>query len=228
MNTSDLFLYEYNRLDSYLRNLVHGSEKINYISYFEKILPEKKRAECETIRKFKNVIESHSVCPGTKKPIPPIEWVNWLRHALDYCKSNKKTVREALNKELASSTNKHTNTRHVTQSSKNISNYQQLYATPAEIWGHKTSNLSTFGKEIKRQLIIDGKFPANSYDDIVESAVRILENDCDTKDELYLVAHGYAIQTHLQTLESLRKKIAKKQVSSLSIEELNELMKSNN
>ncbi len=91
-SNNDKFLCAYNRLDNYLQTIVHANKNANLISYLESVLPEKQRSECKTIRKFKNLSESHGVHPGEAKPTVPSEWIKWLEDMLDFCKKNSAQV----------------------------------------------------------------------------------------------------------------------------------------
>ena len=97
------FLSAYNRLDNYLQSLVSTSGHVNMIYFLEKISPEKQKSELKTIREYKNVIESHGVNPGEKKPVVPEEWINWLLRELDWCKKNADIIAPKLQKALNSS-----------------------------------------------------------------------------------------------------------------------------
>ena len=95
---NDRFLTAYNRLDSYLRSLVVVKGHVNMVSYLERISPEKKRAEIETIRKYKNLVLSHGVSPGDEKPEVPVAWITWLHNELAWCKRNAKIIAPKLQK----------------------------------------------------------------------------------------------------------------------------------
>ena len=82
----------YNRLDRYLQSLVNVDGFINLVSYYERLLPEKKRSELRTIREFKNMVESHGVSIDGKVPLAPKEFTDWLLKELIYCKSNKEII----------------------------------------------------------------------------------------------------------------------------------------
>ena len=110
------FLYHYNRLDNYLRKISSAPERVNMISYLEKILPEKQQSELKTVRQFKNAVESHGVNPCGKKPSVPHDWVLWLRRILCECKLNREKIADRLKKELNES-----GANHNTSSNKNIS-----------------------------------------------------------------------------------------------------------
>ena len=92
MDSNVEFLNAYNRLDNYLNSIVKVPPHTNLISYLERILPEKQRSECKTVREYKNVIESHGVVPGDEKPIVPKEWIKWLNNMLSYCKKNREII----------------------------------------------------------------------------------------------------------------------------------------
>ena len=100
MSNNTRFLSAYNRLDDYLRSLVRTRGTVNMISYLERILPEKKAAECQTIRKYKNVVESHGVNPGDQKPIVPEVWITWLLDELEWCKRHRDIIAPKLQKAL--------------------------------------------------------------------------------------------------------------------------------
>lgn len=103
------FLNAYNRLDNYLKNIAGVTRQINLISYLERILPEQQQSELNTIRQYKNVVESHGVNPGAKKPIVPKEWVSWLERELQYCKNNRNAIAIQLKQMLKESGNRNNN-----------------------------------------------------------------------------------------------------------------------
>ena len=103
------FLNAYNRLDNYLKNIAGVTRQINLISYLERILPEQQQSELKTIRQYKNVVESHGVNPGAKKPIVPKEWVSWLERELQYCKNNRNAIAIQLKQRLKESGNRNNN-----------------------------------------------------------------------------------------------------------------------
>lgn len=104
-NNNQEFLNAYNRLDNYLKSITGAPERINLISYLERILSEKERSELKTIRGYKNTIESHGVIPGGQKPIVPRVWTLWLERKLQYCRQNNKAIATKLNELLKSSNN---------------------------------------------------------------------------------------------------------------------------
>lgn len=101
MDESIKFKDAYNRLDRYLKTICNIKGHINLISYYEMILPEKKRSEMKTIREFKNSIESHGVSINGKMPIPPLEFTNWVLKELEFCKKNSDQVANKIKKLLS-------------------------------------------------------------------------------------------------------------------------------
>lgn len=119
------FLNAYNRLDNYLKNIAGVKRQINLISYLERILPEQQQSELNTIRQYKNVVESHGVNPGAKKPIVPKEWVSWLEKELQYCKNNRNAIAIQLKQMLKESDNRNNKNRNNNQNNNNRNNNYQ-------------------------------------------------------------------------------------------------------
>ena len=90
----------YNRLDRYLQNICNINSRVNLISYYEKILPEKKSSNLRTIREFKNQIESHGVSVGGEMPVAPKTFIDFLSNELAFCKKNKDMVANKIQKLL--------------------------------------------------------------------------------------------------------------------------------
>ena len=116
------FLNAYNRLDNYLKNIAGVTRQINLISYLERILPEQQQSELNTIRQYKNVVESHGVNPGAKKPIVPKEWVCWLERELQYCKNNRNAIAIQLKQMLKESDNRNNKNRNNNNQNNNYQN----------------------------------------------------------------------------------------------------------
>lgn len=116
------FLNAYNRLDNYLKNIAGVKRQINLISYLERILPEQQQSELNTIRQYKNVVESHGVNPGAKKPIVPKEWVSWLEKELQYCKNNRNAIAIQLKQMLKESDNRNNKNRNNNNHNNNYQN----------------------------------------------------------------------------------------------------------
>lgn len=116
------FLNAYNRLDNYLKNIAGVTRQINLISYLERILPEQQQSELKTIRQYKNVVESHGVNPGAKKPIVPKEWVCWLERELQYCKNNRNAIAIQLKQMLKESDNRNNKNRNNNNQNNNYQN----------------------------------------------------------------------------------------------------------
>ena len=100
MNDNREFKDAYNRLDRYLQNICNVNGRINLISYYERILPEKKRSNLRTIREFKNQIESHGVSVDGAMPVAPKTFIDFLLNELSYCKKNKDMVANSIKKLL--------------------------------------------------------------------------------------------------------------------------------
>ena len=101
MSNNREFKDAYNRLDRYLQNISHVNSHVNLISYYERILPEKKSSNLRTIREFKNQIESHGVSVGGLMPEAPKTFIDFLYRELDYCKKNKDIVANKIKRLLS-------------------------------------------------------------------------------------------------------------------------------
>lgn len=160
MASNTEFLNAYNRLDNYLQSIVHVPKNTNLISYLERVLPEQQRAECKTIREYKNTIESHGVSPGAVKPTVPKEWIQWLNNTLSYCKKNSNKIAKQIQAAYDSSKS----------NKKSRSGSSAAQSSPS---------LSTFAKEIRGDLRIHfewGDKPYRLFCDILNAARRVISN----------------------------------------------------
>lgn len=100
MNREIRFKDAYNRLDKYLKDLVKARGDRNMIYCYQQILPEKKSAMLETIRKTKNLIVSHGVSINGSMPTIPEEWIKWLNNEIEYCKNNRDSISKMMRTKL--------------------------------------------------------------------------------------------------------------------------------
>lgn len=186
------FVNAYNRLENYLKSITNVSENTNLISYFEKILPEKKSAECATVRKYKYAVESHGVSPGAVKPTVPKEWIEWLNKALSYCKNNSEEVAKRVqsaydSQKLDASQKGRTSETAGSNSSNTYRNYfdnmygyskprtAQTIALASEPTPKNNITPSPIAKELQIELKVMHCWPAADYERLEEVAAEVIK-----------------------------------------------------
>lgn len=230
MNKNQQFKTMYNRLDNYLKSILNVGDDINLISYFERILPEKKKSELKTIRKFKNLVESHGVAVRGATPIVPKEYTIWLENTLSWCKRNKEQVIRKMSPILPEKYRKNRKsssckTNHTTRSA--ISSYQEYYS---HMYGYNKSYkqpLTGFAKEVESELKRKRSLKNNSYSEIVLAATRVVAGYMIEDVKMIACEYGYRRPTGLfakkMSSKELRRFVAEKMVADLSRSEIDQL-----
>lgn len=235
MDENKKFKTMYNRLDNYLKSLLRVGDDVNLIWCFEQILPEKKQSELKSIRKFKNLVESHGVTVRGATPVAPKEYTTWLENSLNWCKSNEKYVVRKMQEHLPSKyKNKY---RNKTKTNNNTNNNFNQTSTNSyndyfrKLYGYDRSYdypLTGFAKEVESELKRLRKFKNNSYNDIVYAAVNVVKGYSEYDVILIASEYGYRKPTGIfakkMSTNNLRIFVAEKMVADLSKKEIMKLI----
>lgn len=233
MDENKKFKTMYNRLDNYLKNLTRVRDDINLISYFERILPEKKQSELKIIRQFKNLVESHGVTVRGATPVAPKEYTIWLENSLNWCKANESWVKRKLTEILPDKYKSRNSGIKNNNNKVNVYKYEKTESCQdyfRRMYGYDKSYdepLTGFAKEVESELKRQRRFRNNTYSDIVNAATNVVNRYSDADVHLIASEYGYRRPSGLfakkMGVRELRRFVAEKMVADLTKKEISKL-----